>query len=145
MKQTYILENRMDIATTKSGALFLKTPPLTGPIQLTARFTCSAGPIIPSILEDYSFVGGATLPAVNINRNIGKTSAVIVKGLADASAVAGAAALTLVTRHVVGSSTDPQKLSQEPISLKPDTNYLLVFPNSNAGTVTVSYMLSWKE
>lgn len=144
MRETYILENRMDIATTKTGALFIKTP-LTGIIQLTAGFTCSVGPIIPSILEDYSFVGGSVLPSVNVNRNVGKASAVVVKGLADATAVAGASALTLAVRHILGGSTDVQKLSQEPITLKPNTNYLIVFPNSNVGTSTVSYMLSWKE
>lgn len=149
--KAFSIGNKMDIAASKVGAIQITTP-ATGVVHFRpAMINAIGGPIFASLLEDYSFVGGSEIPAVN-HRRIGTppASAVVAKGATDITAVAGAAAVSLDT-VVVGSSTQgSQKLGgsvseMEEWPLKPSTNYLITLTNTAVSTSTVGYGLFWYE
>ena len=119
------------------------------PTQIVA----TGGPVYVSLLEDYSFALGSALTPVNRNRiRSAQASALACKGLADATAIAGAAAASLDMAVVLGTSAGASKLggstgSAEEWVLEPGKNYLLTFTNATSpgATVTVGYELFWYE
>lgn len=147
MKKTFILETNMTVATTKVGAIQI-TIPSGSPIHLkTVGVSISAGPVAVNLLEDYSFtdVLESPLTPLHANRQLADSSNVTVKGYVDITAVAGAGALTVAQKNLITATSVPQDVISNVILLKPSTNYLLAFTNSNAGDSVVNFALSWEE
>lgn len=117
-----------------------------------AKITSTLGPCIVSLLEDYTFTGGSALTPMNRRRTgTPPTSAVTMKGLANATASAGSAAKSLdmsITPSATGpgfTSAGGSTSAAEEWVLKPGVNYLLTITNNNAATSTVGYELFWYE
>jgi len=118
-----------------------------------AAFSATGGPVIISLLEDYTYVGGAAITPVNRKRSgTPADSKITVKGLADATAVAGSVPVSLDMMVIPGTSAGTGKLggsaqSAEEWVLKPGTSYLVTMTNATSpgATVTVGYELFWYE
>ena len=149
--QAFTIASKVDIATTKiAGVQF--TTPATGYIHFRpVALVAVGGPIIASLLEDYSFAEGSALTGVN-RRRVGTptAAAMTVKALPDMTAVAGAAGATLATYVINSASQGSQKVGGdvnggEEWVLKPGTNYLLAMTNTAGTTSTVGFEIFWYE
>lgn len=117
-----------------------------------AKFTCTGGPIIIGLLEDYSFVGGTASTPVNRKR-VGTPAAskITMKTLANATAVGGAGALsldmTIMPGSTVGADLGSSSAASEEWVLNPGKNYLITMTNATSpgATATVGYELFWYE
>lgn len=112
----------------------------------------NGGPITVNILEDYTItdVGASVLTPFNRNRESSNTSLVGVKGIADATIVNGASALTLDTMFLPGTTQGVNRTGatggmSEELELKAGETYVVAFANSSAGTVAVGYSFMWYE
>lgn len=146
----FTVSNKMDVASAQVGGLEITVPAGAYCHFKPASFSVSAGPIIVAFLEDYTFVGGSAIPSANRKRTSAATATVTVKGLANISAVAGAAPLNLQTILLSGNTTAgrlgaAQSLADEWV-LK-EGKYLIAITNAtNPGaTATVAYDLFWYE
>lgn len=145
----FTVSNKMDIGASKVGVLMLTVPAGTTVHLKTAEISSTGGPVIVNLLEDYSAVGTAPLPVYNRNRLSSKTPLMTVRGLADASAVAGTTPLSLDMLVIPASGAGTQRIgakasADEELLLKPGI-YLLALTNTAVATVTVGYTLNWYE
>jgi len=145
--EMFTCSNKMDITAAKIGAIQITVPAGSIAHFKAVGISVTGGPVIANLLEDYTFVGGSVLPAFNRNRASTKTTPLVLKGLADATAVAGASPISLDMLVIAGASQGALQIgangsTDEEIMLKPG-NYILTFSNTSVGTVTVGYTLNW--
>lgn len=144
--------NKIDITSAKV-ALIQITPPAGAYCHFKpAAFSCTGGPVYISLLEDYSFVGGSAITPQNRKRTgTPAASAITVKGIADGTAVAGTAPLSLDMVVLSGTSSGAKLGSSSQAAeewvLKPGVNYLIAITNATSpgATITVGYELFWYE
>jgi len=117
-----------------------------------SAFSCTGGPVIIGLIEDYTFTGGSAITPVNRKRSGSPAaSKLTVKGIADATAVAGSAPVSLDMAVIPGTSSGAKlggsTFSAEEWVLKPGANYLVTMTNATSpgATVTVGYELFWYE
>jgi hypothetical protein len=146
MKKTFIIETNMTIATAKVGSFQLTIPDTGQPVVLKrVQIQTDVGPLAYSLLEDYSFVAaGSVITPLNINRILGGASRVVVKSIADTTAVAGGSALTINSLKVGAGNTLQLRMGSTDVVLKPG-KYLIAVTNSNAGNAIVNFNIAWEE
>lgn len=117
-----------------------------------AKFTSTAGPVFISLLENYTFTGGSAITPVNRKRTgTPATSRVAVKGLANATAVAGTNPLSLDMTVLPGNTTagkiGSSSSAAEEWVLMPGSSYLITATNATSpgSTITLGYELFWYE
>lgn len=149
----YTVANKMDIASTKVGAISIAVPEGTYVHFKPAKFVNVGGPVYLSLLEDYTFTGGSAITPVNRKRTgtVG-VSACTVKGSTDITAVAGSTPVSLDMKVLPGSSTGASHLggdfgAAEEWILRPGKTYLVTMTNATSpgAQVTVGYELFWYE
>ena len=146
----FTLENKMDIASGKVGALML-TPPLGIYVHLKRMaFTNSAGPVTVSLLENYTFAGGTAIAPANRNRVNGSAANTVCSGSTDATVTAGTGPLSLGMVYLPGSGVGSGRIggavsSGEEWILKPGRSYVLAIANAAGTGITVSYDLFFYE
>lgn len=145
MKKTFVMETTLTVATGKIGALQITTPAGKSIHLQPVGIAVSAGPVVSSLLEDYSYVTAGAITPIDTNRSLKATSTVVLKGVADISAVAGSAPITIYTLSIPAADTGRKTLGAKEIVLKPSTNYLVTFTNSNAGNAVINFALAWEE
>lgn len=148
MRETFLIEQNMTIATTKVAAIQITTPATGVTILKPVAFVSDVGPIVASLFEDYSFsdVGFSTLAPINTNRRAtGGTSNLVVKAIPDATVVQGANDVAINQFKTPTAPIDEYFVGKNEIILKASTDYLIAFTNSNAGNAVVNFAISWTE
>lgn len=148
----FTVANKVDIASAKVAGLQVSVPAGIYCHFKPAAFANTGGPVIISMLEDYTFTGGSAITPANRKR-VGTPAAsqISVKGSADITAVAGSNPVSLDMTVLPGTSTGGKlggsAHSAEEWVLKPGGNYLVTMTNATSpgATVTVGYELFWYE
>lgn len=118
-----------------------------------AALACTGGPVTVTLREDSSFAAAGTAATPRNRKRIGTpdNSKLTCKTIANATIVAGGAAVTLDTTVLPGTSSGAKLGSSSQAAeewvLKPGGTYLVALANetSPGATVTVGYELFWYE
>lgn len=146
----YTVSNKLDILAAGVGGLQITVPQGSYVHFKPAAFSCTGGPVIISLLEDYTFVGGSAIPSVNRKRSSTNAATVTVKGATAITPVAGSAPLNLETLILSGNTTAGRlgsAVTQDKEWVLKPGDYLIGITNSTSpgATVSVAYDLFWYE